>query len=330
LRRRILGCSLPRSFASLAPAQGKRAAIALLLPLAAPLLPAQTLEVERAVAIRPTTIYISPATDAQRLGVIPRGREINIMDRSPGWIKAFAMTEKNQDMSGWIEDRGLVRKTTPNGDKILFGEAVDSESEAQKRGGRKGAERDAARLYMRVAEYFPQSPLAPEAHYRAADIVWQVESVDVWSRPSAREERPNMRSDISDDEMRKIRKKYKGTKWADLAAYAMLDNEICGDWQGRSRCPEKETELYTKYVDEHPRSPKAAEALYKAAWRQAALIEIYKTEGESGKSAAAKSKAIALAQRLAAAYPESEYALRATRLLFLVEQGLPTYGGASD
>ena len=39
----------------------------------------------------------------------------------------------------------------------------------------------------------------------------------------------------------------------------MLDNKICGDWQGSEKCPEKESELYVKYADDHPESPKAAE-----------------------------------------------------------------------
>jgi hypothetical protein len=110
----------------------------------------------------------------------------------------------------------------------------------------------------------------------------------------------------------------------------MIDNRVCGDWKGESRCPERESEIYVKYADEHPQSPKAAEALYNAAWRQSALIEIYKTEGEAGRAAAAKTKAAALAQRIVSSYGESDYAARAHRLLFMVQSGLPTYGAPSD
>jgi hypothetical protein len=287
-------------------------------------------KVERGVPIRPLTIYLSPATNAQRLGEIPRGRETNILETSPGWLHVFVTNDQNRDVSGWVEDKGVVRASMPNGDKILFGEAVDSESEAQKRHGRKGADRDAARLYMRVTEYYPNSPLAAEAHYRAADIIWQVDSIDVWSRSSAKEESPSMRSQIPDDEMKKVKKKYPGTKWADLADYALLENKICGDWRGESKCPEKEAEIYTKYADEHPKSPKTPEALYYAAWRESALVDIYKTENESSKSAEAKARAIALAQRISTSYGDSDYALRAARLVYMVEQGLSTYGSPSD
>ncbi|MBI2677881.1 MAG: outer membrane protein assembly factor BamD [Candidatus Koribacter versatilis] len=286
--------------------------------------------IEKGIPIRETTVYISPDRSSQRIGVVPRGRETNILETSPGWLHVFVTTDQGKDVSGWAEDKGMVRPNTPNGDRVLFGEAVDSESEAQKRHGRKGADIDAGRLYMRIAEFFPSSPLAGEAMYRAADIRWQLDSIDVWTRPSAKEQDPIMRPKIEETLMKQVKKKFPGTKWADLADYAMIDNKICGDWKGESKCPEKETEIYTKYVEEHPKSPKAAEALYNAAWRQSALVEIYKTEENAGKSAAAKSKAAALAQRIVSSYPESDYATRAQRLVFMVDQGLPTYGSPSD
>ena len=126
--------------------------------------------------------------------------------------------------------------------------------------------------------------------------------------------------------MREVRKKVPNSKWADLAAFHMLDNKLCGDWLAQSKCPETESALYEKYASEHPQSPKVAEALYLAAWRQAALIELYKTEGNAGRSAGARSKALALAQRLVSQYPQGDWALRAQRLGYLVEQNVPTYG----
>jgi outer membrane protein assembly factor BamD (BamD/ComL family) len=299
--------------------------VAVLLALAATAAAA-----DKGISIRETNVYLSPDTTSQRIGTVPRGREINIMETSPGWIHAFVGTDQGHDVSGWMVDKGIVRANTPNGDRILFGEAVDSEAEAEKRHGRKGADLDAGRLYMRITEMFPNSPLAGEAFYRAADIKWQLDSIDVWTRPSAHEEDPAMRPKIDEEMMKQVKKKYPGTKWADLADWAMIDNKICGDWKGESKCPEKESEIYEKYVAEHPKSPKAAEALYNAAWRQSALVEVYKTEGNQGKSAGAKSKASALAQRIASQYPDSDYVTRAQRLLFMIDQGIATYGSPSD
>ena len=109
-----------------------------------------------------------------------------------------------------------------------------------------------------------------------------------------------MREGMEEQYMKEVIKKFPGSKWADLAAFHLIDNKLCGDWQGSSKCPVKEAEIYEKYVYEHPQSPAAAEALYDAAWRWSALIEIYKTEEEPKKSDEARAKAVALAQKAAA------------------------------
>jgi outer membrane protein assembly factor BamD (BamD/ComL family) len=128
--------------------------------------------------------------------------------------------------------------------------------------------------------------------------------------------------------MKQVMKKFPDSKWAQLAAFHLLDNKLCGDWQGSSKCPDKEADLYEKYVKEHPESPAAPEALYNAASRRAALIEIYKTEEEPKKSEQAKSQAISLGQELVSKYPQSDWSSRGQTLLFLVQQGVPTYGNA--
>src|SRR6266853_254636 len=128
--------------------------------------------------------------------------------------------------------------------------------------------------------------------------------------------------------MKLVIKKFPGTKWADLASFHLIDNKLCGDWQGASKCPEKEAEIYEKYANDHSQSPAAAEALYDAASRKAALIEIYKTEEQPKKSEQAKNLAISLAQQLISKYPQSDWSSRGQTLLFLVQQGVPTYGNA--
>jgi outer membrane protein assembly factor BamD (BamD/ComL family) len=287
-------------------------------------------EAQHGAAIQPMTVYLTPDTSSQRIGTIPRGRDIAILETSPGWLHVYVDTDQQKTVSGWIEDKGVVRASTPNGDRILFGAATDSEAEAQKPHGRKGADMDAGRLYKRISDFFPNSSIAGEALYRSADIKWQIDSIDVWTLPSAKEEDPSMRPKIDDEMMKQVKKKFPGTKWADLADYAMLDNKICGDWQAKSKCPEKEAELYTKYADEHPKSPKLAEALYNAAYREASLVDIFRTEGDEGKSNGAKQKAVALTQRLSSTFPDSDWATRAILLQFKVQQGMPVYGSPSD
>lgn len=286
---------------------------------------------ERAVSVRAADLYLSPDTNSQKLAVIDRGREVAVLEHSgTQWLHVLASLGGERDVSGWVLDKGMVRKTTPNGDQVLFGEAADSEAEASRRGGRKGADKDALRLYYRVAEYFPNSPLAGEAAYRSADIAWQLDYEDMKSRPSAKEKDPYMRHQMDEDQMREVEKKYKGTKWADLAAFNLIDNKLCGDWQGDTKCPEKESSIYEKYAAEHPQSPKAAEALYDAAWRQSALIEMYREGEDQKKSEQSRARAVSLAQKAVQQSPNSDFAYRAQRLLYLLQQGIPTYGNATE
>lgn len=285
---------------------------------------------DRAALVREAIIYLSPDTASAKLGNVERGRELVVLDARNGWLHVEALIGPEKTITGWILDKGAVRTTTPQGDRILFGEAVNSEDEGSRRHGRKGAADDARRLYYRVYDYFPSSPTAGESLYRAADIQWQIERADVMSRPSAREKESYLREGIDEQWMKLVMKKYPGTKWADLAAFHLIDNKLCGDWQGASKCPDKEADQYEKYVKEHPQSPAAPEALYNAASRRAALIEIYKTEEQSKKSEESKGRAISLAQQLVSQYSQSDWAARGQALLFLLQQGVPTYGNAID
>src|ERR1035438_3377194 len=198
----------------------------------------------------------APSTDAAKLGEASRGHELVIIETSRDWTHVEAiLREPRKDadeddpesegktITGWVSSKALVNLTTPDGDKIVFGEAADSEEQASRRRGRRDAAQDALRLYYRVYDLFPASPLAAEALYRAADIRWQVERSDVLTRPSARERDSYMRGQIDEQWMKLVMKKFPGTKWADLAAFHLLENKLCGDWQGASKCPDKEADM---------------------------------------------------------------------------------------
>jgi len=301
------------------------------------------LAADRGTLIREAIIYLSPDTSSNKLGQVERGRELILLDKTPNWLHveallgspfardpAFVLDDEDEGktISGWVLDSGIVWASTPNGDRILFGAAVDSEDEASRRHGRRGAAQDALRLYRRIYDIFPTAPLAGESLYRAADIKWQIDKADMQSRPSAHEKESYMRAGIDEESMRQVMKKFPDTKWAQLAAFHLIDNKLCGDWQGSSKCPDKEAEIYEKYVKEHPQSPAAPEALYNAASRRAALIEIYKTEDQAKKSEQAKSAAISLTQQLISQYPQSDWSTRGQTLLFFLQQGVPTYGNA--
>lgn len=287
---------------------------------------------EHGATLREGEIYLSPDTTSQKLTTFTRGREVAVLERSGQFVHVLATVDVNPDMetsrdiSGWMLSRNVVLQSTPDGDKLLFGEAVDSEAEASRSHGRKGAAADARRLYYRIYDLYPASPIAGEALYRSADIEWQLEKQDASSRPSAKQNDPNLRGQIDEQYMHLVMKKFAHTKWSDLAAFHMIDNKVCGDWLGESKCPLKEAEIYEKYAQEYPNSPALQEALYDAAYRYAALIDIYRTENKSDKSGDASRRAIALAQRVVQQTPSSDWSMRALRLIYMVQNNIPVYG----
>lgn len=293
--------------------------------------------IERGVIIREAIIYVAPDPSSAKLSNVGRGREVAVIERASGWANVVATVETDPDqeternVTGWVVDKGVITTTTPDGDKVIFGEAVDSEAEASRRGGRKGSAQDAMRLYARLAEYFPTSPLAAEAAYRSADIRWQIEAIDAATRPSSKSSDPSLKYQIDEQYMKKVIKKHPGTKWADLAAYRLLDNKTCGEWAAEAKCPEMEAGLYIKYADDHPQSPKTPEALYKAAWRYSALIVIYKSNNDGKRAADSTSRAMATAKRIMTQFPDNtDWSTRAERLLYMVQNNVPTYGNALE
>jgi hypothetical protein len=296
---------------------------------------------ERGTVIRKAVIYVAPDVSAAKLATIDRGREAVLLERTPGWVHVVATlmdaaynpdpeSSSERTVTGWLVDKGYVSEQTANGDQILFGEAADCEDEASRSHGRKGTAADARRLYYKVFDLFPKSSLAAEALYRAADVQWQLDKEELQSRPSYKMTMPDERQPINEDAMRLVHKKFPGTKWAELAAFVMLDNKLCGDWAGSSKCPEMEAGVYEKYANEHPASPKAAEAYYDAAYRWAACIAIYNGEGQSKKIPDAQRRAEAAARKTMEKNASPEWNAKAERLLYMVQQNIPVYGTAIE
>jgi hypothetical protein len=298
-----------------------------------------------ATVLRNTPVFVQADTGSQRLDTITAGREMVIVEQNGPWVRVFANTDVQQNqaadapvfggesstppISGWVQGKGIVSATTPNAENILYGAAAGEETKASDVHGSRAAAQAARLLYARDAQLFPTGPHAGEAAWRAADIRWQIEKADVYSRPSAHEKEAYLRQQIDDSEMKKIIRHFPGSKFADLAAYDMLDNKVCGDWQGSTKCPEKEAELFQKYADEHPNSPKAPEALFESVYRLAAAGDIY--AGDNNKKAAEdREHAKVVATRLQQKYPGSDYSARAATLVYQMEQSIPIYGAERD
>ena len=278
---------------------------------------------EHATLIRDEILHANASANSQTLSQVPRGSGLTILERSTAdgqaWMKVAMAADQAQvthEVTGWILGKTVITASTGSGDQIIFGQAVDSERQAEERGGRKGAAEDALRLYSRVGELFPGSPLVVEAMWRAADIRWQLARADFLRSGKLPEEKY----------LQEIIAKFPQSKQAELAAFDLLDSKMCPEWRGMAECPQKESALYEQYAHEHPQSPKAAEALYDAAWRQAALADIHRINNDRDKSEAARRKAIALAQEIESQYPEGDWKPRALDLVYKLEQKITLYG----
>jgi len=296
----------------------------------------------RATALRVTWLYISPDKTAQKVDRVQVGREMVVAEKSGPWIRVYANTDIEEEhtsdqpifgaaetpppISGWMEAKGVVIEDTANGDSVLMGAAANQEAEANDPKGPANAARSAHLLYRRLAEMFPNSPLAPEAAWRAADILWQIQKSDFSALPSAKERDPYMRNQMDEDNLKKVAKLYPHTRQADLAEYDLIDNKLCGDWQGSTKCPEKESEIFEKYASEHPDSPRAAKALYEATYRQAVLSDMYGADSNDKKQDEAHTHARDLAAKLKDKFPQSDYTWRAAALVYKLDQGVPVYG----
>jgi len=331
LTPRVMAAGLLVLCAMLVPAADKKKD-QLVKPMAGP----------RATALRVTWLYISPDKSAQKTGRVQVGREMVVAEKSGPWLRVYANTDIEEEhssdqpvfgsneipppISGWMESKGVIVEDTPNGDLILMGAAASLEAEASDPRGPANAARSAHLLYRRLVEMYPNSNLAPEAAWRAADILWQIQKSDFSALPSAKERDSYLRQQMDEDNLKKVIKSYPHTRQADLADYDLIDNKLCGDWQGSEKCPEKESEIFEKYASEHPDSPRAAKALFEATYRQAALSDMFGADGNDKKQDEAHTHARDLAARLKDKFPQSDYAWRAAELVYKLDQGVPVYG----
>jgi len=303
----------------------------------------------RSTVLHDANVYVAADADSQKVSLVTPGHEVVVVERNGPWIKVFANTDINDDAneddrnkpefgedanvtpaSGWIRDKGVIGPTTPGGDAILYGSAANFEDEAAQPHAPKGAAGSAHLLYKRVAEYYPDSALAAQAAWRSADIRWQLDKLDISTLPSAKEQEAYLRPQLYEGELKKVMKLYPGSQFAALAAYDLLDNKLCGDWQGLPKCPEMEAGLYQKYAQQYPDGPKAAEALYNAVYRWGVVVTMYAVQEDNKRSQAAAQRTEGLAQDLKERYPKTDYATRGASIAFRVSQGIPIYGSDRD
>src|SRR5579872_6719733 len=220
LTPRVMAAGLLVLCAMLVPAADKKKD-QLVKPMAGP----------RATALRVTWLYISPDKSAQKTGRVQVGREMVVAEKSGPWLRVYANTDIEEEhssdqpvfgsneipppISGWMESKGVIVEDTPNGDLILMGAAASLEAEASDPRGPANAARSAHLLYRRLVEMYPNSNLAPEAAWRAADILWQIQKSDFSALPSAKERDSYLRQQMDEDNLKKVIKSYPHTRQAD-------------------------------------------------------------------------------------------------------------------
>ena len=302
----------------------------------------------RATVLHTANVYVAADANGAPVATVTPGHEIVVTARNGAWVNVFANTDSKEEgdpdakpefeapgttaepSAGWIHDKGIVGPQTPHGDAILYGAAAEFEAQASQPHSPKGAAEAAHLLYERVSDYFTSSPLAEEAAFRSADIRWQLDKLDLSTLPSAHEQSAVLRPQIYEGEMKRLMKKYPNSPVVARAAFDLLDNKLCGDWQGLPKCPEMETALYLKYAEKYPGGPKSAEAMYDAVYRQGALVTMYTVDDNQKKADAAKQACQSLADELTQKYPKSDYAARAQSIAYRVSQGIPIYGSDRD
>ena len=301
----------------------------------------------RATVVHEAVVYLTADENAQKIAVVTPGHELVVIDRSGGWVKVYANTDTPDQedpdktpeftaeegvtpASGWVKDKGIVSPQTAGGDAVLYGAAAYLEDEASRPHAPKGAAASAHLLYRRVFEYFPNSPLDGEAAFRSADIRWQLEKAANSDLPSAKEQEAFLRPALYEGEMKQVMKRYPNSPYAAEAAYDLIDNKLCGDWQGLPKCPEMEAKLYMKYVDQYSESPKAAEAEYNAVYRYGVLVSMYKVDDDRKRAEAAAKQTQVLADDMKARFAKSDYMLKAVSIAYRVSQGISIYGTDRD
>lgn len=296
----------------------------------------------KATVIRPTVLYIQGDTGSDKIGTVMPGREMSILEHSGHWLRVYANTDEEtvreadqpafggtptaQPISGWMEDGNAIAADTPQGEAILFGEAISWEQSASAPHPPADAALSARRLYRMDAELFPAGPRAPEAAWRSADIRWQLQKEDAATLPSAHEKENYLRQLPDEGEMKRIEKQFAGTKWAGYAAYARIDNKLCGDWQGSEQCPEKEATYYQKFADGYPDSPRAPQALYEAAWRLSCAGDMWAADNNDHRAEDDRKHAGEIVGHLLEKYGTTDYAARGAGLSYKVQHAISVYG----
>src|SRR5438876_10411933 len=78
---------------------------------------------QHGILVRPAAIHVNPDLSAAKLDSAQRGREVVIINRSRDWLQVLADLGEGRQLTGLIEDRGVVLPSTSKGDRMVLGAA---------------------------------------------------------------------------------------------------------------------------------------------------------------------------------------------------------------
>ncbi len=287
------------------------AALSLLIWLLAPT--AVLSATQRAVVISDQRLYREARLDSKTVGRVMAGEEATVTGRQGALLEVSLPGNR----AGWTLANGVVvLDDNPRAAALLF-EAADTLAQQDS----VQAWGCAARLFRKAASLVPGGPYAPEALSRAAELAWRMEirtSGAVHEAGAVKE-------------LEAVVRAHPKTAAAARAAYFLLKSNLCEFWEGTPGCPEAESSLISRYLQEYPHSPQDAELRYALAYRHSALVEIYldkeKTHFSPEKAVEQKAKAREVVGALHREHPGSIWAARGERLLWSLDNNIGVYSG---
>ena len=190
-------------------------------------------ETVRGTPILVSSIYLSPDITSNKLADIDRGREVVILETSRDWLHVEAALTEEKIITGWMLDKGVVQGLDSEWrqDRVWRGGGLRGSGQPEARAPRRRAGCDASLLPD--SRVFPQLPDSPgEAMYRFGRHSLADRQGRRHVASFGKEKEAYLREGMDDDFMKEVMKKFPGTKWADLAAFHLIDNKLCGEWQG--------------------------------------------------------------------------------------------------
>lgn len=306
-----------------------------------------------AVVMSEMRIWDQPGLDSKVLVTVHCGDLVTVLgprERSRVRVKA-------DDVIGWMYTSGLVALSTQGADARLLQAAHEKEQPPNPL--HEPDHLAALALYSRHIEFFPDSEYAAFALYRFGQMGDRL-AAEATKEAKRQLPREQERWDASSTDWeglqkytewgltldyshlgghyfyggaayRRIVEKHARSEWADDAAFRLLKlvRERVGEWEGWPQEPLKELDLWTEFVEKHPRSELKPQALLEMVYLNRVLHEIHSHSAEGfadpEKAKRHLEEARKLCKSIQRGFPRTIFAARAEKNLAELAEGGHVY-----